>query len=592
MRVSCSFHLLLLPLFSLPCFSTDVIDFQQCDRQCRYQFGFYDRFINGIRVGALDHHDKLGRHCDCYKNHTKIGNVLRSSFKSWNDADFWCGPGGNGTNTGFNTTLVCVQDPYDPNKNNVKTATRKQAVSNHWNVVHCGKCSACSRPSDIRVLYDTRHTITTDMTRCAAKFAKPKFLGGDPDLEHLKKCLREANITFDDVFKLNTTTNEGNGPTCMECWTDNIMCDSTQCNTDPSCIEKFINPNNTGAFSGCLKCDEKHCGSEFIQCAGANRRSSGIISDIARVGDQVCHVGWYWKCSQCHAKCQKGDVSCNAKCEQLQSCRGPSFTAVNEDKVKDKDKDNDENGVNYDDENGIDSTTNNSNQHPQCMYDRSPTWSTHRQYVYMTECNSSDPAQQWYGDTFENTFENPTSLPSTVQNGLWKDGCLSTSINEPLYVATPCDGATFLYNTTNLTLSVYHASPGTESGKGVGACMDIDGGARCNAIDLWSCHPTTNRDYKHQQFTYNSASKTFTSPNVCGHEMCLSLNRTLLAPYVVTPCIWPNVLPVEHSSTHRTDYNNGNNGNNVGPPTQSILFAGGILLHDNITSIPQYGADT
>lgn len=290
-----------------------VVDFQQCDRECRWHFGFYDRSITGTRIGALGHNDTWGRFCRCYKAGSGViaNSIPRVSKKPWDDADFWCGPGGNGTAPGFNTSFVCVLDAS--HSRGVRTSSRANASRANETVVHCGKCAACSRPADVRVLYETRHFITTEMTRCAAKFAKPNFLGGDHDLSHLRACLAAANITFDNTVQFDDGTNRGNGPTCMDCWTDNIMCDSTQCNTNPSCIEKFFNPNNTGAFAGCLKCDEDHCGAEFIKCAGANRRSTGIISDIERVTSEVCDHGFYWRCSQCHQACPKGDAACNAR---------------------------------------------------------------------------------------------------------------------------------------------------------------------------------------------------------------------------------------------------------------------------------------
>ncbi len=43
-----------------------------------------------------------------------------------------------------------------------------------------------------------------------------------------------------------------------------------------------------GAMSDCLACDESRCGADFIRCAGANRRSVGIASDIARPAAQIC----------------------------------------------------------------------------------------------------------------------------------------------------------------------------------------------------------------------------------------------------------------------------------------------------------------
>ena len=584
--------------------ANDVIDFQQCNRQCRFQFGFYDRDITGIRVGVLNNPNKLGRHCNCYKNDTKIGNVLRSTLKPWDTEEFWCGTGGNSsTNQGFNTTFVCVQDPTS--FNNIKTTTFTKAKKNNQSIIHCGKCSACSRPSDVRVLYNTRHTITTDMTRCAAKFAKPKIFGGDPSLQDLKKCLRLANITFDDTIKWNTSTNQGNGPTCMECWTDNIQCDSTQCNTNPSCIEKFINPNNTGAFSGCLKCDEQHCGSNFIRCAGANRRSSGIISDIQRVGEEVCTKGWYWNCSQCHSKCFKNDVACNNECEKMNSCRGPeTITAPIAAALPSALP------------SASPSPPSITTTLPQCQYDRPVVLSVDRRYLYMAKCNANDLAQQWHGDTLTSSSrsknqnkKNKNSInatnaakntASTIWNGFWKaSSCLSTSLNEPMSIATPCDGALFLYNATNQTVSVVQESPGTIRGKGEGTCMDIDGGSRCNVIDLWSCHPSTNKDYTHQQWSYDIKTYSLKSMNTCGSELCLSLNQTLLAPYVATPCVWPNLLPnAAIASTTTTDSittsttSTPNTNVNIGPPMQSLLFNRGLAIIDNITTIPEYGADT
>ena len=73
---------------------------------------------------------------------------------------------------------------------------------------------------------------------------------------------------------------------------DNVACDAVACVSNPDCIRRFFDPSGT-SYAGCIKCDEQNCGPEFIRCAGANRRSSGILSDISRPGQQVCPVG-YW----------------------------------------------------------------------------------------------------------------------------------------------------------------------------------------------------------------------------------------------------------------------------------------------------------
>merc|ERR1719247_2683911 len=100
------------------------------------------------------------------------------------------------------------------------------------------------------------------------------------------------------------TRNRGSDQaSCMECWTDNIMCDSMTCKSH--CFMKFFDPANqktdiTGKIhwwnlnAQCLKCDEMNCGAEFIKCAGANRRSTGMESDIARPEKQKCKVGIYY----------------------------------------------------------------------------------------------------------------------------------------------------------------------------------------------------------------------------------------------------------------------------------------------------------
>ena len=91
------------------------------------------------------------------------------------------------------------------------------------------------------------------------------------------------------------------------------MCDANKCKL--ACINKFINPNNTGDLSKCLQCDESKCGPGFIKCAGANRRSSGIFSDITRAVNQICDVGWFYACSECHKACE-GNTSCSAACDK------------------------------------------------------------------------------------------------------------------------------------------------------------------------------------------------------------------------------------------------------------------------------------
>ena len=44
----------------------------------------------------------------------------------------------------------------------------------------------------------------------------------------------------------------------------------------------------SGKISECFHCDEYVCGPQYLDCVGANRRSSGLYGDINRNDEQVC----------------------------------------------------------------------------------------------------------------------------------------------------------------------------------------------------------------------------------------------------------------------------------------------------------------
>ncbi len=241
--------------------------FRQCDRQCRYAHGFYDRTVTGQRTR---------KGCSCFRGPEPLGNSTQPfvSQKPWNES-FWCGD--------FETDLVCALDSSASTHTLSLSEARRQA----FEVLHCGACAACSSLHDLGVLNSTREYVTEAVTRCATAFAKPRWLGGHQSFEKLAECLRTSSVDFGEVRPAN------NRSSCMDCWTDNVACDAVQCRSNLACIWKFFDPSNPGSLRGCLACDEKHCGPEFIRCAGANRRSSGIVSDIHRPSDQVCPVGFF-----------------------------------------------------------------------------------------------------------------------------------------------------------------------------------------------------------------------------------------------------------------------------------------------------------
>lgn len=222
----------------------DVVkDFQQCDRDCRWVYGFYEKDITGTRVNADGSEDEwFGEHCLCSRAGRPLmePNLIRRSVKKTWDERFWCGD--------FQTSNVCAMSL---STGEVGTTTRQAAAANEseLHVLHCGACGACSQPDDLMVLHDTKTFITTKMTKCSIKFSMPEILGGTHDLDALTECLRNEGITFNETnsFRWDSRLQAGGpGLSCMDCWTDDIQCDAVHCKLD--CIRKFFDPNNNGKY--------------------------------------------------------------------------------------------------------------------------------------------------------------------------------------------------------------------------------------------------------------------------------------------------------------------------------------------------------
>jgi len=132
-------------------------------------------------------------------------------------------------------------------------------------VLHATACGACSNAADVEVLRRTRDTLTLDARACGLRY----FLMGRGAAT---RCLEPVGFT----------------PPCTACWIDDMACAIAHCTT--TCLWSRLTgaPNNVdGRLNDCLQCDETHCGPEFGRCAGANRRRSGIVSDIARPAEQI-----------------------------------------------------------------------------------------------------------------------------------------------------------------------------------------------------------------------------------------------------------------------------------------------------------------
>ncbi len=161
----------------------------------------------------------------------------------------------------YSSPAVCATS--ESNINNFTTVqNHAEAKNRNMEIVHCGSCGNCSTDNDIRIMKDTRETLTRTATTCALYSL---FLGQ----KATEACLEER-IGFT--------------PACSSCWSDNVRCSRENCKM--TCLFSLIlrEPHNRDGvhLNSCLECDEKLCGPAFIQCAGANRRRLGIESDIKR----------------------------------------------------------------------------------------------------------------------------------------------------------------------------------------------------------------------------------------------------------------------------------------------------------------------
>lgn len=138
-------------------------------------------------------------------------------------------------------------------------------------VAHCGDCGACSNPHDIQIYDKTKYSLLGTSYKCAQ-------LGLRAGRESATNCMKEEVGLSSD---------------CEKCWVDNIMCDLRLCIFTCMWQGMFHNINNGKkgqTLNRCTLCDERRCGPQFLRCAGANRRRSGILSDIKRDLDkEVCH---------------------------------------------------------------------------------------------------------------------------------------------------------------------------------------------------------------------------------------------------------------------------------------------------------------
>ncbi|CAF0827988.1 unnamed protein product [Didymodactylos carnosus] len=226
------------------------------------------QMIRGTRLNIVQ--------CECYSSRHLIGIIKRN-----NDYDPPVMP----------TSACCGGD-------GINYPTQEAACTNGTYPLHGGYCGACSSHQDINIFNITRNNMTNIATKCGVKYV---LFGKNSAI----RCMNEAAALSVE---------------CTECWVENMGCDAAHCMTKCAIVRTFIiinilHVNNTkpdGSLNDCLACDEGkqnseiyrymwkyqsffesnfsvlgYCGKPFIVCSGANRRRSGIMSDIDRPQDTI-----------------------------------------------------------------------------------------------------------------------------------------------------------------------------------------------------------------------------------------------------------------------------------------------------------------
>lgn len=172
---------------------------------------------------------------------------------------------------------VCA---VEPETLEFQTVSRSNQTMGSQIVAHCGSCGACSTRHDISLYDYTQDTLYEDSTICA----KRALIWGR---KTATQCMEESVGFTED---------------CQHCWVENIMCDLRFCVFTCMWYGLFNSmdggDSDSKPLNPCTQCDEKRCGPAFIECAGANRRRSGIRSDIERDEDrEVCYdvAPEWWK---------------------------------------------------------------------------------------------------------------------------------------------------------------------------------------------------------------------------------------------------------------------------------------------------------
>jgi hypothetical protein len=181
----------------------------------------------------------------------------------------------------YRTPQVCIQDEHT---NEITTLDSDEEMTNASHILNCGHCGKCSNPADIQIYHETRGTLTTIATQCTVR-GLYRFL----DIHYVKACLIEDSHMSSP---------------CVDCWILNVECNWKHClktcvkhKTPPfRWLPSWYKRAHESPLDPCIECDERMCGPLFIDCAGANRRRVGVVSDLQRDANlEICNkADWNW----------------------------------------------------------------------------------------------------------------------------------------------------------------------------------------------------------------------------------------------------------------------------------------------------------
>lgn len=220
-------------------------DFGQCTRKCRWSLLGPKQLDNQTIHGIKQSPDR----CDCLNSQ---GELVASQVDRYYEK-------------------FPVGFPYlERNKgvcgvsgNEYQTAGMSDEL-----IINCGTCGDCSNVRDVALYRKYSQEMTRMLSQCAFIY----LLIGET---FARVCLR-AQFGFTSG--------------CENRFVDNYGCTVSHCYSE-CIVSNPLTGNDYQDLNACMLCDEMYCSPVFVSSAGANRRTSGTVTDVNRPADSICeHV--------------------------------------------------------------------------------------------------------------------------------------------------------------------------------------------------------------------------------------------------------------------------------------------------------------